>query len=108
MTAPLALPTGSAAACLSLPTARVPVPAKVGRVERHDNFVPEPRLDLVVAAGAPVGLDGLVRLHVPDLDGVAVRVRRDHEKKAQPSRIAMTTNAVTTIAMSVLRLTRVR
>jgi hypothetical protein len=84
------------------------VPAKVGRVERHDDLVSEPRLDLVVAAGAPVGLDGLVRLHVPDLDGVAVRVRRDHEKKAQPSRIAMTTNAATTIAMSALRLTRVR
>ena len=84
------------------------MPAKVGRVERHDDLVPEPRLDLVVAAGAPVGLDGLVRLHVPDLDGVAVRVRRGHAKKAQPSRIAMTTNAATTIAMSVLRLTRVR
>jgi len=86
----------------------VPVTAILGGVDGHDDFVTQARWDLVVAARAAVGLDGLVRLHVPDLDGVAVRVRRGHAKKAQPSRIAMTTNAVTTIAMSVLRLTRVR
>ncbi len=40
----------------------------LGSVERDDDFVALARADLVVAARTPVGLVGLVRLHVPDID----------------------------------------
>ncbi len=54
------------------PAARVPVPALRGRGARHDDLVPFPGADLVIATGTSICLDGLVRLHVPHLDVIDV------------------------------------
>jgi hypothetical protein len=48
----------------------VPVPAQIGRVAWHDDFVPFAFADLVVATGAAVGLRRLVRMHVANFDVV--------------------------------------
>jgi hypothetical protein len=40
------------------------VAAQVRRVERDDHLVTGSDLDLVIAPGAAVALDGLIRLHV--------------------------------------------
>ena len=48
------------------------MPAIHGRVPWHDHLVSFAGADLVVATGTAVGLHGLVGLHVPDLDVVAV------------------------------------
>ena len=45
----------------------MPVPAQVGIVEGHHHDVADPEPDLVVAAGAEVGLGGLVRMDAPYL-----------------------------------------
>lgn len=46
----------------------MPVPAQVGSVERNDHQVHGAREDVLVAAGAEVGLEGLVGLDPADLD----------------------------------------
>ena len=48
------------------------MPAVRGRGTRHDHLVAFAGADLVVATGTAVRLHGFVRLHVPDLDVVAV------------------------------------
>jgi hypothetical protein len=44
------------------------VPAKVGRVNRHDDQVAGSRIDLLVATGAAVGLRGLEGMDAADRD----------------------------------------
>jgi hypothetical protein len=51
-----------------MPAAGVPVAPVAGFVDRDDHFVTLARTDLVVAAGTPIRLVGLVRLDVTDLD----------------------------------------
>ena len=53
-----------------MPATAVPVAAILGSLAGHDDLVPFTGPDLVVAAGTAVGLVGLVRLHVPDVDAV--------------------------------------
>jgi hypothetical protein len=48
------------------------MPAIRGRASWHDHLVPFAGAYLVVATGTAIRLDGLVRLHVPDLDVVDV------------------------------------
>lgn len=68
----------------------MPVPAKIGRVERDDDHVPDTDADVVVAAGAVIRLQRLVRLDSPYLD--AYLGIRTHSR-----RMATTTNAAATI-----------
>ena len=68
---------------------------QVGRVQRHDDQVPYPRGDVVVAPGAQVGLACLVRLDAPDLDAVTVAVgylgNAAHTTRAIPTSTAAAT-----------------
>jgi hypothetical protein len=78
----------------------------LGRVRRHHDLVTEPGRDLVVAAGAAVRLDRLVRVHVAHLDGAVGSARGAHAAQpntAQSTSAAVTTSATTTITMSLLR-----
>lgn len=57
------------AAQSSGPTAVVPVAAKICRLVRYRHDVADPWADVVIAARADVGLDGLVGLHPSNLAG---------------------------------------
>ncbi len=46
----------------------MPMPAEIRAVERDDHQVADAHADLLIAARAEVGLDGLVRLEAPNLD----------------------------------------
>jgi hypothetical protein len=48
------------------------VAPEVGRVDRHHHFVAETGRDLVIAARAAVGLHGLVRLYVANIEVIEV------------------------------------
>jgi len=93
-----------------MPTTAVPVPpfARIGAGD--DDLVTLTRADLVIAAGAAVGLDGLVRLHVPDVDRIRVVVGEamfGHRGIAAHSTSrSTTTTAMATSAMSLRRCTR--
>jgi hypothetical protein len=52
----------------------VPVPAVAGCKPGHDDFVTLTNSDLVIATGAAILLDGLVRLHVPHVYIVEIAV----------------------------------
>ena len=87
--------------------------AIVGRAARHHHEVPLADADLVVAAGAAVLLDGLVRLHALHVDGVPVvgvvgELVVGHRvgqlpKRAQASSSPITTSATATMTMSLER-----
>jgi len=68
----------------------VPVAAEIHRIERDDDEVPDARGDLLLAAGAEVGLGGLERLDAPNLDLVQ-RGMIAHNRMS-----ATTTNAAAT------------
>ncbi len=68
----------------------VPVPAEIRSLERYDDVMAHPGDDVVVAAGAPVGLAGLVRLHPSDVVPGYLGYRT-HSKSS-----ATTTNAAAT------------
>jgi hypothetical protein len=72
----------------------VPVAAEVGRLGRDGDEVADPRLDVVVAAGAEVGLDRLVGLDAADLD---VPVDPDHPRNPHSTSATTTTMAAATI-----------
>src|SRR5215204_897705 len=61
---------GLAAAFDLVPAAGVPVPAIFGRAARHDDLVAFTGTDLVVAAGAAIGADRFVRLHMANVNAV--------------------------------------
>jgi hypothetical protein len=44
------------------------VAAFLGQLAGNDDLVTDPRADLVVASGTPIGLVGLIGLHVADVD----------------------------------------
>ena len=46
----------------------MPMSSKIGRFGGYDHLVAEPRLNFVVATGATVRLDGLVGLHMANLN----------------------------------------
>ena len=79
----------------------------------NDDFMTLAGPDLVVASGAPIGLLGLVWLHVANIDadlfvsvGVGPVVLGSHRGRAAHSTSnATTTSALTTSAMSLRRLT---
>lgn len=79
----------------------MPVAPLVGSVPGHDHFVAEARGDLVIAAGTPIGFDGLVGLHVRDIEIAGGGV--GHPKTAQSTSNATTASATATTTMSVLR-----
>jgi hypothetical protein len=64
-----------AAAVAVLPARVVPVTSQVGGLEGDDDEVTEPDGDVLVAAGAQVGLAGLEGLDPPDLDRFVVGQR---------------------------------
>ena len=85
----------------------------LGRVAWDHHFVPEPGRDLVVASGAAVRLDRLVRMHVAHLDRTFGHLGAMHHRNAslvaQPNtahstRAATTASAATTITTSLARL----
>ena len=95
----------------------MPVPPLVDRVAGHDDHVPDPGRDLVVAARAAVRLGRLVRLHPAHLDRVRVvvlvrepvRVHRDAQPNtAHATSPRMTARAASTISRSLDRFTRFR
>jgi hypothetical protein len=81
------------------------MPTKIGRVDRDHDLVTQARRNLMVAAGAAVGLDCLVRLDVTHLIGV---VGHQCPSAAHNTMAMMTTNAAETMTMSLRRLTRAR
>ena len=79
--------------------------SRLGISTRHDDLVALTGADVVVAARAPIGLHGLVRLDVADVDriggvvvGPVVLRHRDgdYEKNAQASSASTTANAAPT------------
>src|SRR5690242_20152825 len=95
----------AAAADLVAPARAVPVAAKVGRVDRHHDFVALAGPDLVVATRAAVRLHRLVRLHVTDLDRVVEAPAAHEPNAAHTTSNATTASAMTTSAISLRRLT---
>jgi hypothetical protein len=89
------------------------VPTILGLGVRDDDLVALARTDLVVASGAAIGLLGLVRLYVADLDagivvavGVGPVVLGSHRgNAAQSTSNATTTSALTKSTMSLRRFT---
>ena len=80
-----------------LPAAVVPVPAVVRDAGRHGDDVAHALGDVLLAAGAEVGLGRLVRLDPPDLD--LVIFEGPHQpKKAQPNSSRHATMAPMTMA----------
>jgi hypothetical protein len=59
------------------------MPSKIGRIDGNNNFVPEAGLNLVVASGAAIRLDGFVRLHVANLNWVVVAKVHDGPLREQ-------------------------
>jgi hypothetical protein len=83
--------------------------AFVGMFARHDDFVAEPRRDLVVAAGTAVRLHGLVGMHMAHVEGTVVRMGWAHyPKSAHSTSAATTSSAAATTTASVRRDTRER
>lgn len=78
----------------------------VRRITRHHHFVTEARRYLVIASGAAVRLDRLIRLHVLDLELVVSVV--GHPNIAQYMSTATTTSASATSNTSVPRFARAR
>lgn len=78
------------------PARLVPVAAEVSGADGNDHEMPEAGLDLLVAAGAQVRLDGLERLDGADLDRVPT-VRPYRGIRTHNSRAATTMKAAASI-----------
>ena len=85
----------------AMPAPGVPVAPRAGISTRHDDLVALTGADVVVAARASIGLHGLVRLDVANVDGIGVVVGPvvirhrsvGYEKDAQASSASTTTSA---------------
>ena len=88
-----------------VPAPPVPVATQIGSIVGDRHHVAGAGRDLTVAAGAHVGLGGLVRLHEPQVDVLAgfasARVAaHDQPKNAQSTNTAQTTSAAPTNSAS--------
>jgi hypothetical protein len=77
-----------------LPARPVPVPAFAWVAAGHDDEVGRPGLDVAVATGAPVALQGLVGLDASYFDRVGVVI--GHARRAHSTRPSATTTPATT------------